>query len=53
MAQIYVDGIVFRVTLTLNFVVDMKKEFEMNMVGELNFFQGLQIRQLKDDIFLS
>ena len=31
----------------------MKIEFEMSMVGELNFFLGLQIGQLKDGIFLS
>ena len=39
--------------LAFNFAKKMKKEFEMSMVGELNFFLGLQIRQLKDDIFLS
>ena len=31
----------------------MKSEFEMSMVGELNFFLGLQIRQMDDGIFLS
>ena len=31
----------------------MKTEFKMSMVGELTFFLGLQIRQLKDGIFLS
>ena len=31
----------------------MKTEFEMSIVGELTFFLGLQIRQLKDEIFLS
>lgn len=41
MTQIYVDDIVFGVTssdLTLSFVKEMKKEFEMSIVGELNFF---------------
>ena len=55
-AQIYVNDIVFRATssdLALSFAKEMKSEFKMSMVVELNFFLGLQIRQLKDDIFLS
>ena len=31
----------------------MHDEFEMSMMGELNFFLGLQIKQLKDEIFLT
>jgi hypothetical protein len=31
----------------------MSKEFEMSMIGELSFFLGLQIKQLKDGIFIS
>ena len=31
----------------------MHKEFEMSMMGELNFFLGLQIKQLKDGIHVS
>jgi hypothetical protein len=31
----------------------MSKEFEMSMIGELSFFLGLQIKQLKDGIFVS
>jgi hypothetical protein len=31
----------------------MSNEFEMSMIGELSFFLGLQIKQLKDGIFLS
>ena len=31
----------------------MKKEFEMSMVGELNYFLGLQVKQQKDRIFIS
>jgi hypothetical protein len=31
----------------------MSKEFEMSMIGELSFFIGLQIKQLKDGIFIS
>ncbi|GAA0148034.1 hypothetical protein LIER_07584 [Lithospermum erythrorhizon] len=36
-----------------HFVRQMKSEFEMSMVGELNYFLGLQLRQMKDSIFLS
>ncbi|KAL4025858.1 hypothetical protein IC575_014264 [Cucumis melo] len=31
----------------------MHNDFEMSMMGELSFFLGLQIKQLKDDIFIS
>ncbi|GJR22817.1 retrovirus-related pol polyprotein from transposon TNT 1-94 [Tanacetum coccineum] len=31
----------------------MHDEFEMGMMGELNFFLGLQIKQLKDGIFFN
>ncbi|GAA0159893.1 hypothetical protein LIER_38940 [Lithospermum erythrorhizon] len=31
----------------------MIKEFEMSMMGELNFFLGLQVKQMKDGIFIS
>jgi hypothetical protein len=31
----------------------MSNEFEMSMIGELSFFLGLQIKQLKDGIFIS
>lgn len=51
-AQIYVNDISFGATLsdhTLSFAEDIKKEFEMSMIGELNFFLGLHIRQLKND----
>jgi hypothetical protein len=29
----------------------MSREFEMSMIGELSFFLGLQIKQLKEGIF--
>ena len=54
--EIYVDDFIFRATssgLALSFAEEMKIEFEMRRVGELTFFLGLQIRQLKDEIFLS
>ena len=31
----------------------MQNEFEMSMMGELNFFLGLQIKQTKNRIFIS
>ena len=31
----------------------MKRELEMSMVGELNYFLGLQVKQQKDGIFIS
>ena len=31
----------------------MANEFEMSMIGELSYFLGLQIKQLKDGIFVS
>jgi hypothetical protein len=31
----------------------MIKKFEMSMMGDLKFFLGFQIKQLKDDTFLS
>ena len=54
MTQIHVVDIVFGATsseLAFSFLEQMKTKFEMSMVGELTFFLGLKIRQLKDDIF--
>ena len=31
----------------------MKNEFEMSMMGELNYFLGLQIKQKSDRIFIN
>jgi len=31
----------------------MQGEFEMSMMGDLNFFLGLQVKQVKQGIFLS
>ena len=31
----------------------MKEEFEMSMMGELNYFLGLQIKQKSDEIFVN
>ena len=55
-AQVYVDDIVFGSSinhLAQEFSKEMKKEFEMSMVGELNYFLGLQVKQQKDGIFIS
>jgi hypothetical protein len=30
----------------------MSREFEMSMMGELNFFLGLQIKQTQDETFV-
>lgn len=35
------------------FATIMKNESEMSMTGELNFFLGLQVRQLKEGTFIS
>jgi len=46
--QVYVDDIIFRSTnsdLCDKFSKLMGSEFEMSMMGELNFFLGLQIKQ--------
>ena len=55
-AQVYVDYIVFGATIdthAIEFSEEMKKEFEMSMVGELTFFLGLQVKQRNDRIFIS
>jgi hypothetical protein len=54
--QIYVDYIIFGSTndaLSHEFATMMSREFEMFMIGELNFFLGLQIKQLKEGTFIS
>jgi len=51
-----VDDIIFGSNngeLCETFVEIMKCEFEMSMMGELNYFLGLQVKQLKDGIFLN
>jgi len=54
--QIYVDDIIFGSTnkkLRKDFVSCMKKEFKMSMMGELNYFLRLQIKQKSDEIFIN
>ncbi|CAN1272233.1 Retrovirus-related Pol polyprotein from transposon TNT 1-94 [Linum perenne] len=53
--QIYVDDIIFRSTsepLCQEFCSEMTSSFEMSMMGELQFFLGLQIVQSKQGIFI-
>jgi hypothetical protein len=53
--QVYVDGIVFggsSHSLVARFAEDMCKEFEMSMMGELQFFLGLLIKQAKEGTFV-
>nr|GEV47923.1 zf-CCHC domain-containing protein/UBN2 domain-containing protein [Tanacetum cinerariifolium] len=54
--QIYVNDIIFGST-SQNLCDDLAKimhdEFEMSIMGELNFFLGLQIKQMKDEIFFN
>ena len=54
--QIYVDDIIFGATnenLCKDFSIIMQKEFEMSMMGELNFFLGLQVIQTHDGTFIN
>jgi len=54
--QIYVDDIIFGSTdpsLSKEFENLMKSKFEMSMMGKLNFFLGLNIRQSNDGIFVN
>ncbi len=56
LVQIYVDDIIFGSTnenLCKDFSEFMQKEFEMSMMGELNFFLGLQIKQTKNGVFIN
>nr|GFA15605.1 putative ribonuclease H-like domain-containing protein [Tanacetum cinerariifolium] len=56
LVQIYVDDIIFGSTnkdLCKAFEKIMKDKFQMSLMGELTFFLGLQIKQKKDEIFIS
>jgi hypothetical protein len=53
--QVYMDDIVFgdaSNSLVARFVEDMSREFEISMMGELQFFLGLQIKQSKEGTFV-
>jgi hypothetical protein len=54
LVQIYMDDIIFGGSsraLVSMFLDTMNMEFEMSMMGELNFFLGLQIKQTQDRTF--
>ena len=54
--QIYVDDIIFGSTnqdFCDEFGKMMANEFEMSMIGELSYFLGLQIKQMKNGTFVS
>ena len=54
--EFYVDDIIFGSDddrLSQQFAKDMQSELEMSLLGEINFFLGLQISQLNDGIFIS
>jgi hypothetical protein len=55
LVQIYVDDIIFggsSHTLVSRFQEMMESEFQMSMMGELTFFLGIQLKQMKQDIFV-
>ncbi|GJR21701.1 retrovirus-related pol polyprotein from transposon TNT 1-94 [Tanacetum coccineum] len=54
--QIYIDDIICGSTcqdICDEFAKIMHDKFEMSMMGELNFFLGLQIKQMEDGIFFN
>jgi hypothetical protein len=55
LVQIYVDHIIFDSsshTLVSRFQKMIENEFQMSMVGELTFFSGIQVEQMKEGIFI-
>jgi hypothetical protein len=53
--QVYVNDLVFggsSHSLVARFAEDMSKEFKMSMMGELQFFLGLQIKQAMEGTFV-
>ena len=56
LVPVYIDDIIFGSTnfeMNKEFSEIIKKEFKMSHMGELNFFLGLQIKQLDNGIFIS
>ena len=54
--QVYVDDIIFGSSnedSCKEFGELMSKEFEMSMIGELTFFLGFQVKQMRGDFHLS
>ena len=54
LSKIFVDDIIFggQDALCENFANQMKQEFEMSMSGEIKFFVGLQVYQIKYGIYM-
>jgi hypothetical protein len=55
LVQIYVDDIIFcgpSHTLVSRFQEMMESEFQMSMMGELTFFLGIQVKQMKQGTFM-
>jgi hypothetical protein len=55
LVQIYVDDIIFGGSshaLVSKFSDTMISEFEMSMIGEINFLLGLQIKQTQNRVFV-
>jgi hypothetical protein len=53
---VYIDDFIFggiMKEMCQEFAIEMQKEFEMSMLGELSFFLGLQISQYGKGIFIS
>nr|GEU84491.1 hypothetical protein [Tanacetum cinerariifolium] len=54
--QIYVDDVIFDLTnpkYCMKFLELMVKRFEMSMMGEIEFFLGLQVNQFSNGIFIN
>jgi hypothetical protein len=55
LVQIYVSDIIFGAsfhTLVSRFQKMTENEFQMSIMGELNFFLGIQVKQTKKGIFI-
>jgi hypothetical protein len=55
LVQIYVDDIIFggsSHSLVSSFQEMMENEFQMSMMGELTFFLGIQVKQMKQGTFI-
>ena len=56
LVQVYVDDIIFRSSnkeMCEEFSTMVQGEFEMSMMSKMNYFLGLQIKKLKDGIYVN
>ena len=55
LSEIFVNNIIFGAqdTLCKDFANKIKQEFEMSMFGEVKFFVGLQVHQMKYGIYIT